>query len=407
MQEIYLTIIILLVILLIKLIILDNHEKGKENKISKTENTISIILTIISIIVFFISLYCNRTTGELLEVIIKSLPIPLIILPVNFSFLYRIPYYSYNMEKCNTKTVVTNLDNNKEYVEELNNSGVNVILINNNKNNSYGFKTLKLEEINSSSIKTSFHYRSKDIYALDDYLDSETTIYEQDSIMNAFESIIDGRIFYEQYVEMIKYIISMNLPLLLSYTVLTIIGFPFSCNLVLIALLKLLTFVTNTLLISTKQVDATEAAKRHPKDKNLYIPSQELIFGIIQGLVNFFVMTIPYMLVISENGNTELAFRLYLHVYLFANLFEAISLSSNYFIVVTQFKEVIPMKYRYIPAIVITIFITLILNYLNIFTTINIGVKNYISCACFGLATIFLNELIKFARYRASKKKRG
>lgn len=407
MEELYLTIIIILIIIIIKLLIVNEHKIERENRISKTENTITIILTIISIIVFIISLYCNRTTGELIEVIIKSLPIPLIILPVNFSLLHHIPYYSYNMEKCNTKTVVTNINNDDVNVKELINCGINVILINNSKSNSYGFDILKLEDINIKSTKSNFHYRSKNIYALDPILDHETTIYEEKNLNDTFESIIDGRIFYEQYIEMIKYIISMNLPLLLSYIVLTILGFPFNCSLVLIALLKLLTFITNAFLISTKQVDAQEVAKRNPKDKKIYISSQELIFGILQGLVNFFVMTIPYMLVISENGNVELAFSLYLHVYLFANLFEAISLSSNLFIVATPFKELVPMKYRYLPAVIVTIAITLVLNYFNLFSILNIGVKNYISCACFGLATIFFNELIKFARYRQNKKKRG
>jgi hypothetical protein len=69
--------------------------------------------------------------------------------------------------------------------------------------------------------------------------------------------------------------------------------------------------------------------------------------------------------------------------------------------IIKSFKNI-----RMIIYLLIIIFITIIINFVTILGTDNIGIQNYFVCIIFGLIPLLILEIIKLARFTTMKGKK-
>ncbi|HAB65788.1 MAG TPA: hypothetical protein DCE23_00325 [Firmicutes bacterium] len=416
MTELIISLIIIMITLITKAIVIKKRNLKEyavdesNNTINKCEKKISLFLSILSLIIFISVLIYDKTSlnKSLIDSIVGALTIALIVYPINFKSLHKVIFFNELDEKNTIKTIVSSTEKSKYFLDCIIRTGLNVILIKNTEKNSLGLKKLKKSEINKETIKENFHYRSSNIHALDEYLDPETTYYETEHLDYIYEDVYCSRKYYASYILSVKHLISTYLPLILSYIILNIIGFNFKCSLLLVALLKVVSFIIIAHIYDKLTLRIKDVENRNPKSHDLYINSQELIFSIIQGLINFFMITIPYIVILSMSGDSNLAICLYTTVFIFSIIFSTISYDDEDFFIRFLIDKITGKRRIEIDFSTLLFFILLIISSLifNIIVTSslnNIGLKNYITCICFGFSTILFNELIKLARYFTEK----
>ena len=144
--------------------------------------------------------------------------------------------------------------------------------------------------------------------------------------------------------------------------------------------------------------------ERKVKNKNVVLGKQELLFTIIESFYISFVITLPYMYIMSQGGTQQFANTTYYLIFIYSELFIIYSNISESFILINIFKS-----FKNIYLILYSIFnilIILLLNFTTIFNTRNIYLHNNISCILFSLIPIVFIEITKLARYFTLKGKK-
>ncbi len=397
--------ILLLIIIIYKVVV--SRKNGKTKTIvARKERTIVYSLGIISLLFFIIELVFSIihnggdvSNSEAVRYFINALTIGLIVFPINIIGLYK-SMFKDEEKYCNLKTVITNVFDKKIF-KRLEKAHINVIYFGEEK--VCDLKELEEKEVTKKDLNKSCMIKSSDIHKFDKWLDKDTVVYEKKDLSELYLRIMLARQIYDNYIRIIKYIVITYLPIILSYVLLTMEGFPFVYDLLLIVILKIITMIMIEVLYKKLPYD-NDIEVRYSKDKKILMGRQELLFMIGQGFINMFLMTIPYMLVMSVGGDINQAFSLYLLVFIYANIFGTYSLINDSFVGKIIWKNL--WNIRVIFYIMIMILLSIVINFTEIFATINVGLKNYFSCMMFGLATITFNEIVKLARYRGRKGKK-
>lgn len=397
---------ILLLIVVIYKVIVCRKKGNTKTVVARKEKRIVCSLGIISLLFFIIELVLSIINNggdvsnrEAISYFINALTIALIVFPINIIGLYK-SMFKDEEKYCNLKTVVTNLSD-KNIFKKLAKAHINVIYFGEEKE--LGLRELEENEVTKKDLSKSLMIKSNDIHQFDKWLDKDTVVYEKKDLSELYLRIMRSRQIYDNYIRIIKYIVITYLPVILSYVLLTMEGFPFVYDLLLIVILKIITMIMIEVLYKKLPYDK-DIEVRYSKDKKILMGRQELLFMIAQGFINMFLMTIPYMLVMSMGGDILQAFSLYLLVFIYANIFGTYSFINDSFIVKIIWKNL--WNIRVIFYIIIMILLSMVINFTHLFATMNVGLKNYFSCMMFGLATIAFNEIIKLARYRGKKGKK-
>ncbi len=398
-MKILLSIMVLIVIIVYKIYQSKKYRDVYKKELYNKARKLNIILYVVSFLVFVIALFIEaKSDKSTLNVIINALAIAFITMPLSINTLYLVSFK--DEEKINhTKTIVTNIYN-ADLIKKFNRAGINVIVLINKK-----IKT-KLKVINEDEVNNS--YLRKNIIIKTDNLDllnkmnKLTTYYEFASLDEAYHKIYEARGVADNYIRTIKYIINTYLPLLICYFAFLIAGFPTINNLLLILVLKLFTIVVSEVVYKKMPYD-TDIGVRKPKPLYVFMGSQELFINVMESFCIVFALAIPYMFVLAQGGSINLANTIYFIVYIYINILMTYSLFSEHNILYNIFKSL--KNIRIDLYVVISIAITIGINYFTYFTTRNIGLKNYFSSVLVSLVPIVIFELTKFARFTTTRKK--
>ncbi len=402
--NIIVSIIILIVIIIFKIYIKKKNKEVVKKDLYKKSVKLTKLLYLLSIILFITSLIINLIVFEndtsfsaTMTYIINALSISLLAMPISLNTLY-ITSFKDEENISHIKTIVTNIYDNK-IIKKFKNAGINMIIINSKVSN------LKIPMINESEIalkkiKQNIIINSDNLKIVNKYLNKETTYYEFENLEFAYQKILNARGIHDNYIRTIKYLITTYLPLILSYLLLNIVGFPVEYNILLVILLKVFTIITCELVYKKMPYDI-DIMERKTKPQNVFIGKQEIIFSIFESFLILFVLNIPYMLILSQGGTNEFGNTLYYIIFIFINLYMTFSYFSERNILKNIFISL--KNIRMIIFILSCIVISLIFNFTTYFNTRNIYLHNFISCMLFSLIAVSLNELIKFARFTTTK----
>lgn len=399
------SLIIIILIIVYKITIKKkNNEVYKKELYSKTKK-LTLIMYIVSILMFFISLIMNfilygsnpdiQTT---ITYIINSLSISILFMPISLSGLYEMSFK--DEEKIShIKTLATN-DYNPKIIKKLNRAGINVIILTKNECDTK-IKQITEPEIERKYLSKNLIIKTDNLNSLNKLLSKETTLFEFNNIDNAYEKIYKSRGVHDNYIRTLKYLATTYIPLFITFFFLNILGFPIEYNILLVIILKLFTIIIARYLYRNLPYD-TDIMYRQPKDSNILLGKQELSFTILESLYIFFILNAPYMFVLSQGGTQAFGNTLFYLIFIYSNLFMTYSYISE-----SNFTKNIFKSLKNIRIIIFTIAcvaISLIFNFTTYFDTRNIELHNFISCILFGVISILLSELIKFARYTTTKK---
>ena len=397
---------LLLIIIILKIIIIKRHSNIKKTELLKKAKKLNILLYLLSFLIFIIYIVISLITKEItnfketITIIVNSLSISLLIIPLSINTLY---YTSFkDEEKINrTKTIITNIFDIK-YIRKFNKAGINVIIITKEELDTK-IKQINEDEIDSNLLRKNLIIRSTNKKIIDKYLDKDLTYYEFKDLDDAYNKIYNTRGVHDNYIRTIKYNITTYLPLVLSFIVLCLMGFPITYNILLVLLLKIYTILNSEFIYKKMSYD-TDIMKRYPKPLNVFIGTQEVLISIIISFCISFTLTIPYMYVLSQGGSIEFANTLFILIFIYINVFMTLSYISESMLlknIIKVFKSL-----RLIIYILGSISITFIFYYSSYFKTRNIGIHNYLGSLAFALIPVLLYELTKLARYTTTKRRK-
>lgn len=398
--------IICLLLLINKIRIrLQKKEYAKKELYHKSQKIV-IILVLLSIGTFIISLlinvyrYGNETSWyTTITYLINACSIALLVYPMTLSTLYKTSFEE-EEKISHIQTVVTN-KSDKKWIKKLNQAGINVILL--SQDSSLKMKTIKEEEIQLKDIKKNIRIQTDNLKIIDHLVDKETTYFEFISLEKFYHQLYKARGTHDNYIRTVKYLILIYLPLLISYFFLNGIGFPITYNILTVILLKGLTFLTCEYVYKYLPYD-TDIMQRNPKPRDRWMSKQEWLFTCIESCCIFFALDIPYMFVFVENGASEFANTIYYTIFLYTSIFITFSHLSDANLlknIIKSYKNI-----RLILFVLLNILLTIFINNTTYLNTTQIGLHNYISCICFGVIAIIMNELIKLARFTTTKGKK-
>lgn len=397
---------LLLIIIILKIIIIKRHSNINKTELLKKAKKLNILLYLLSFLIFIIYIVISLITKEItnfketITIIVNSLSISLLIIPLSINTLY---YTSFkDEEKINrTKTIITNIFDIK-YIRKFNKAGINVIIITKEELDTK-IKQINEDEIDSNLLRKNLIIRSTNKKIIDKYLDKDLTYYEFKDLDDAYNKIYNTRGVHDNYIRTIKYNITTYLPLVLSFIVLCLMGFPITYNILLVLLLKIYTILNSEFIYKKMSYD-TDIMKRYPKPLNVFIGTQEVLISIIISFCISFTLTIPYMYVLSQGGSIEFANTLFILIFIYINVFMTLSYISESMLlknIIKVFKSL-----RLIIYILGSIGITFIFYYSSYFKTRNIGIHNYLGSLAFALIPVLLYELTKLARYTTTKRRK-
>lgn len=396
--------ILFLSLIILKIFISRKFRVTQTTKLYYYNKKLTIFLIISSFLVFITSLIINIYQGgndpsfkATINYLLNSLSIAILIFPFSILTLYKTSFKDEELIS-HTKTIVTNIYN-PSFIKKFNRAGINVIILS-SQNISSRITSISPDEIESRLLRKNLHIQTDNHEILKKQMNKETTIYEFNDLQNVYCQLQHARGVHDNYIRSIKYLILTYLPLLLSYYFLTIINFPITYNILTIIILKIYTSITSGYVYKHLPYD-TDIIERKPKPYNVFIGKQELIFTIIESFCVFFILNVPYMFVFVENGSQEFANTLFYTIFITINLFYTLSIISDSNFIKNLFKSI-----RCLPLIIyiiISISLTILINFTNLLNTTNIGWHNYISCLLFSVIAISINELIKLARFTTTK----
>lgn len=374
------------------------YKKDLYKKIKRLKSYLylgSIIVFITFLIINLIPLGTKPLFNEIITSIINALSISLLSIPISLETLY-LRYFNDEEKYSHTKTIVTNIYN-KEIIDKLNKSDINVILLSQNKTK---LKSIKEDQITSNILKETIQIKTSNLKIIDKKINKENTIKEYKDIISLYNKIEKSRNIHENYIRAIKYLVTSNLSVLLSYIFLIIMKFPITYNILLISILKLYTTITSTYLYKHLPYDK-DVMNRKVKPSNMIITKQELIFLIMENFILAFAMTTPYMYVLSSGASSLFANTLFIVAYIILN-----TLLSYYYINDSSFIKNIIVYIKNIRLhifTIISIILIFIFNNTNYFQTRNITLQNNIACLIISVITILILEVTKLARYTTKK----
>lgn len=404
MKDIIISLLILVILIIFNIYQVKKnkqvYKKDLYKKIKRLKSYLyltSIILFIIFFIINLIPLGTKPLINEIITCIINSLSMSLLSIPISLETLY-LRYFNDEEKYSHTKTIVTNIYN-KDIIDKLNKSDINVILLSQDKTK---LKSIKEEQITSKILKETIQIKTSNLKIIDKKINKDNTIKEYKDITNLYNKIEKSRNIHENYIRAIKYLITSNLSVLLSYIFLIIMNFPITYNILLISILKLYTTITSTYLYKYLPYDK-DVMNRKVKPSDMIITKQELIFLIMENFILAFAMTTPYMYVLSSGASSLFANTLIIVTYIILN-----TLLSYYYINDSSFIKNIIVYIKNIRVhifTIISIIIIFLFNNTNYFQTRNITLQNNIACLIISLVTILILEVTKLARYTAKKGK--
>ena len=404
--NIILSIILLMIIIVIKII---NHKKNpsinKESTLYIREKKLCKILTIISITLIPFLLITNKILNDytLINNILNTLSITLLVLPISIHNLYN-TYIKNEEELLYTKTIITTKEISKKLLKQINKSHINVVLITTKETN-LNLPIINIEDITTKELRKNIIINSNSYKTITNKYNQKLNFIYTEDVEKTYNEIINSRGVCDNYIRAIKYNIIANSSLLLSmFFINYIMGFPFPYTLSLTLLIKLTTLLTSHHIYKKLPYDI-DINTRTVRDKNTYLYKQEKFLMFFQISLIMIGMSLPYMYFMAYGTTLTYANTVLYLTFIF----------SNIFLTVVNLSEEITIKnilkvYKSLPIIIYIIsliIITIILYYLNIFETEQIGLRNYLASAFVALVSTILYDITKFARYttmRGSKK---
>ena len=373
------------------------------NKISNLKKILYIfsIITFIIVLILNIVIYGNITdTKTTISYIVNALSICILTSPITISNLY-ICYFKDEERISHIKTIVTN-NINSNLLKKFKKADINIIYLS-SKENDFKLKTIEEKDIQKSLLTKNIQIKTDNLNIIDNLINKENTIKEYKNTTELYNKIYNARGTHDNFIRGLKYTIRTYLAIIISYILLLIMGFPFTYNLLLAIILKIFTIITTNIIYKKMPYDK-DIMERKVKDKNVVLGKQELLFTIIESFYISFVITLPYMYIMSQGGTQEFANTTYYLIFIYSELFIIYSNISESFILINIFKS-----FKNIYLILYSIFnilIILLLNFTTIFNTRNIYLHNNISCILFSLIPIVFIEITKLARYFTLKGKK-
>lgn len=387
---------ILLLIIISEIIIFkkskNNYKGPLYNKIKK----ITLVFAFLSILIFVIALLLNLN-NDIKTIIFNALSISLICYPIYLQTSYN-TYFNDEEKISHIKTIITNVYDEK-IIKKFNQEGINLIILSPSIKKT-SIKTISESDISRKILKNNLIIKTTNQKILDKMIDKNHTYYSFDELESTYTLINNARGKNDNYIRNFKYLILTHLPLILSYLFLSVIGFPIEYNLLLTVLFKLHIILTSELVYKKMPYDI-DINTRNPKDDKVLMGQQELFFTVITSFIIFFIITIPYMVILSQGGSQAFANTLFFITFIYSNLFITLSLISESSIFKNFFKSL--TNFRIIIYILACIIITLVFNFTKYFNTRNVELHNFISCILFSLISPLFFEIIKLARYTTIK----
>ena len=402
-----LAIILSLVVLLILIYIKDTQARN----IRSTEygplyfklRRFNRLMSIISIIIFVIAAFIDYKTNfyehswmTVTRIMIDALSVAIITLPISLSNLYnsslrekeRISY---------TKYIVTNKYDLKK-IYKFNKAGINVIVLAEEPFNTK-IKTVTEKEFKKSMLNNNLVVITDNKKFLKNL---DYALFEYRDLNKAYDKIRVSRGSVDNLVRTVKYNVLSYFPILLVYLNLVITNFPILYNILAIMCMKLITTIGSEYVFKKMPYDS-DLMERQPYVEGKYIGVQEKFFILFTSFCAMFCYSLPYQHIAFEGGTNELALTIFLCTFIFSNIFIVYCLYSESAILKNIFKS---LKYwRLVVFIICLIIVSILINYIHVIGTKNIGFHNYTSCITFGLAPILILEAIKLARFLTIKRR--
>lgn len=388
--------IILFLIITYKIIITKKSQNNYKGPLFIKIKKITFTLILLSLLMFIIALLFNLN-NNIKTIIFNTLSISLLCYPIYLQTSYN-SYFKDEEKLSHIKTIITNIYDEKA-IKKFNKEGINLIILSSSIKKTK-IKTISETEISRKLLKNNLLIKTSDEKILDKIIDKKHTYYSFEELDNIYTLINNARGKNDNFIRTFKYLILTHLPLILSYLFLSIIGFPIEYNLLLTIIFKLF-IILNSELVYKKMPYDVDITTRAPKGDDIIMGKQEMFLTIITSFIIFFVITIPYMLIISQGGSQAFANTLFFNTFIYSNIFITLSLISESNILKNLLKSF--TNIRLIIYILVCIAITLIFNYTKYFNTRNIELHNFISCILFSLISILFLEVIKLARYTTIK----
>ena len=400
--SIILSLVILLVLIYIKDIQGRKHRTKEFGPLYFRLRKISRLLLIISILLFFLACfidvktnYYDRSWLSFITIVINALSVALITLPISISNLYsnslkereRISY---------TKYVVTSIYDLKS-IYKLNKAGINVIILTEDDIKSR-IKTVEEKDFNRRLLNSNLIIKTSNKNFLKDL---ENAYHENRSLNKAYEKIRTSRGTIDNIVRTIKYNYLIYLPILLLYLDLILTGFPVLYNILVIMFIKLITTIASEYVYSKMPYDS-DLMERRSFSINRYIGKQEILFIIFTSVCALFCFSLPYQHIIYESGTNELALTIFLSSLLFYNIFITYCLYSEHSLIKNFIHSI--KNLRVLIFACCLFIITILINFIHILGTKNVGFQNYFITIIFGLIPVLIIEIVKFARFITVKR---
>lgn len=400
--NIILSIILLIIIIVIKIINYKNNPSiNKESTLYIHEKKLCKILTIISIILIPFLLITNKILNDytLINNILNTLSITLLVLPISIHNLYN-TYIKNEEELLYTKTIITTKEISKKLLKQINKSHINVVLITTKETN-LNLPIINKEDITTKELRKNIIINSNSYKTITNKYNQKLNFIYTEDVEKTYNEIINSRGVCDNYIRAIKYNIITNSSLLLSmFFINYIMGFPFPYTLSLTLLIKLTTLLTSHNIYKKLPYDI-DINTRTVRDKNIYLYKQEKFLMFFQISLIMIGMSLPYMYFMAYGTTLTYANTVLYLTFIFSNIFlTLVNLSEEITI-----KNILKI-YKSLPIIIYIIsliIITIILYYLNIFETEQIGLRNYLASAFVALVSTILYDITKFARYTTLK----
>lgn len=403
MTKFFISIAIIIILIIYNIIsskknVYKSYLYKKINKLKILSYLTSIVTFIIFLIINLISVGTNPSTQEILTSIINALSISLLTIPISINSLY---HKNFNEEEKYThiKTIVTN-KYNKEIFDKLNKADINVILLSDKKTN---LTKITEENITSNILKKTIQIDTSNLKILDKKINKENTIKEFKDISDLYIKIENARNIHDNYIKGIKHAMFTYIPIILSYILLLLVGFPVKYDILLISILKLYTTIKVNYLYKTLPYEE-DIMTRTVKPSNIIFGKQELLLLIMEIFIIAFGLTVPYMYVLASGGSITLAYTIFLVTFIITNTLHTYYELSDSSFLKNIFKYLKHIKIHLFTLI--SIVMILIFNYTKFFNTMNITLHNNIGALIISLFILFVLEMPKLARFTSKKGKK-
>lgn len=393
-------------IILITLIIYNIYISKKYNKVIKSElykkiKKLKIVFYLVSIIIFILFFITNLiplgtspTNKEIITCIINSLSVSILALPLSLETLYLKTFT--DEEYTYIKTIVTNIYD-KEYIAKLNQAGINIILLSEEKTN---LKVIKLEKITAKLLEENIQIKTNDLKSLDKKINKTITLKETKSLESIYNQISKSRHINDNYVKSIKYLLATYVPIILSYFFLDFMKFPVTYNILLVMILKVYTTLITRLLYKNLPYDK-DLMNRTVKPNNIIMGTQEVFLTIIECFVIFFFISLPYMYVLAKGVGILFGNTIYFVTFILTNIFLSYYYLNDSPYILNILKNIKNIRFHIFTFI--SILFIIFINNNNYFMTRNITLFNNMGCLIISIVCILSLETIKLTRFISTK----